>query len=44
MRYLIYVFFSVSKDIFNELDRWVPYNVIYKRIDINNFIEVNFEI
>jgi len=34
----------VSKDIFNELDRWIPYNVIYKRIDINNFIEVNFEI
>jgi ADP-heptose:LPS heptosyltransferase len=34
----------VSKDIFNELDRWIPYNIIYKRIDINNFIEVNFEI
>jgi ADP-heptose:LPS heptosyltransferase len=34
----------VSKDIFNELDRWIPYNILYKRIDINNFIEVNFEI
>ena len=34
----------VSKDIFNELDRWIPYNIDYKRIDINNFIEVNFEI
>ena len=34
----------VSKDIFNELDRWIPYNIVYKRIDINNFIEVNFEI
>jgi ADP-heptose:LPS heptosyltransferase len=34
----------VSKDIFNELDRWIPFNVNYKRIDINNFTEVNFEI
>ena len=34
----------VSKDIFNELDRWIPYNIDYKRIDINNLVEVNFEI
>ena len=34
----------VSIDIFNELDRWIPYNVDYKRLDINNFIEVNFDL
>ena len=34
----------VSKDIFNELDRWIPYNVDYKRLDINNFIEIDFNI
>ena len=34
----------VSKDIFNELDRWIPYNVDYKRLDINNFIEIDFDI
>jgi len=34
----------VSKDIFNELDRWTPFNINYKRIDINNIVEFNFEI
>ncbi|MDC0352744.1 hypothetical protein OAM93_05285, partial [Candidatus Pelagibacter sp.] len=34
----------VSYDIFNELDRWIPFNINYKRIDINNFVEFNFEI
>ena len=34
----------VSKDIFNELDRWIPYNVDYKRFDINNFLEINFDV
>ena len=32
----------VSADIFNELDRWIPYNVDYKRFDIKNFITRNF--
>lgn len=34
----------VSKDIFNELDRWIPYDVDYKRLDINNFIEINLDV
>ena len=34
----------VSKDIFNELDRWIPYNVNYTRFDINNFTDVDFNI
>jgi ADP-heptose:LPS heptosyltransferase len=34
----------VSIDIFNELDRWIPYNVDYKRFDIHNFIEINFDV
>ena len=34
----------VSIDIFNELDRWIPYNVDYKRLDIHNFIEINFDL
>jgi len=34
----------VSKDIFNELDRWIPYDVNYKRFDVNNLAEVNLEI
>ena len=34
----------VSIDIFNELDRWIPYNVDYKRLDIHNFIEINFDV
>ena len=32
----------VSPDINNELDRWVPFNINYKRFDINNFIEKDF--
>ena len=27
----------VSKNIFNQLDRWIPFNVKYKRVDIKNF-------
>ncbi|MDB3987079.1 hypothetical protein N9422_00700 [Candidatus Pelagibacter sp.] len=34
----------VSNDIFNELDRWIPFNIVYKRFDINNFINNNFDI
>ena len=32
----------VSPDINNELDRWIPFNINYKRFDINNFIEKDF--
>ena len=32
----------VSKDIFNELDRWIPFNINYNRFDINNFNDANF--
>lgn len=34
----------VSVDIFNELDRWIPFNLDYKRFDINNFLNQNFDI
>ena len=32
----------VSLNINNELDRWIPFNINYKRIDINNFHNVDF--
>ena len=32
----------VSPQIFNELDRWIPFNVNYKRFDINNFYNFDF--
>lgn len=32
----------VQPDIFNELDRWVPFNINYKRFNINNFVESEF--
>ena len=32
----------VSPIINNELDRWVPFNINYKRFDINNFIDKDF--
>ena len=31
----IKIYDLVHKSIFNELDRWAPYNIKYKRIDIN---------
>lgn len=34
----------VSPKIFNELDRWIPFNVNYKRYDINNFINIDFNL
>lgn len=34
----------VPEDIFNELDRWVPYDIHYKRLDINNFVNEPFDI
>ena len=32
----------VPLEIYNELDRWVPFNVNYKRYDINNFKDKEF--
>ncbi len=32
----------VSPSINNELDRWIPYNINYKRFDINNFSNFDF--
>lgn len=32
----------VKKDIFTELDRWIPFNINYQRINIDNFNEYNF--
>ena len=32
----------VSLNINNELDRWIPFNINYKRIDINNFHNFDF--
>ena len=32
----------VKKDIFAELDRWIPFNINYQRINIDNFNEYNF--
>ena len=32
----------VSPNINNELDRWIPLNINYKRFDINNFNDANF--
>ena len=32
----------VSPDINNELDRWIPFNLNYKRFDINNFLNEKF--
>ena len=34
----------VSRDIFNELDRWVPLNVNYKRFDVKDFVDIDFAI
>ena len=34
----------VPKDIFNELDRWIPFNTDYKRINIENLANENFDI
>ena len=32
----------VKKNIFTELDRWVPFNINYQRINIDDFTEYNF--
>ena len=32
----------VSPSIYNELDRWIPLNINYKRFDINNFYNFDF--
>ena len=32
----------VSPSINNELDRWIPFNINYKRFDINNFYNFDF--
>ena len=32
----------VHPNIFNELDRWIPFEINYKRFDINNFINSEF--
>tara|TARA_Y100001970_G_C14175239_1_gene826587 strand:- start:64 stop:1029 length:966 start_codon:yes stop_codon:yes gene_type:complete len=32
----------VSPNINNELDRWIPFNINYKRFDINNFYNFDF--
>ena len=32
----------VSPSINNELDRWIPFNINYKRYDINNFYNFDF--
>ena len=32
----------VSPEINNELDRWIPFNINYKRYDINNFYNFDF--
>ena len=32
----------VSPEINNELDRWIPFNINYKRFDINNFYNFDF--
>ena len=29
-------------DIFDELDRWIPFNSNYLRLDLNNFLNVKF--
>ena len=34
----------VPLNIFNELDRWIPFNITYKRYDINDFKDKIFEI
>ena len=34
----------VSKDIFNELDRWIPFDIKYNRFDIDDFLNKNFDI
>ena len=33
----------VAPNIFNELDRWIPFNINYKRFDINNFADCDFD-
>ena len=32
----------VSPSINNELDRWIPFNINYKRFDVNNFYNFDF--
>ena len=32
----------VSPDIFDELDRWIPFNSNYLRLDLNNFLNTKF--
>ena len=32
----------VSEDIFDELDRWIPFNINYSRFNINNFLNSKF--
>lgn len=32
----------VDKNIFNELDRWIPFNINYERLDIENFNNHDF--
>ena len=32
----------VNKNIFNELDRWIPFNINYKRIDIEELDKTNY--
>ena len=38
-----YIIDIVPKNIFNELDRWIPFEVKYKRFDINNFQDFDFK-
>ena len=33
----------VPENIYNELDRWIPLNVNYKRYNINNFIDLTLD-
>ena len=38
-----YIIDIVPKDIFNELDRWIPFETKYKRFDINDFLDHDFK-
>ena len=33
----------VPENIYNELDRWIPFNVNYKRYNINNFLDLTLD-
>lgn len=33
----------VPKNIYNELDRWIPFNVNYKRYNIDNFLDLTLD-